>query len=63
MLPYGDVPVAGDSWRKTPYVVIQNAGAYLDVPKFLDSDHQIANADGRGGLSRPARVISAAARQ
>ena len=45
MLPYGDLPVAGDSWRKTPYVVIQNTGAYLDVPKFLDSDHQIANAD------------------
>jgi uncharacterized protein (DUF885 family) len=45
MLPYGDLPVTGDSWRKTPYVVIQNTGAYLDVPKFLDSDHQIANAD------------------
>ena len=44
-LPYGDVPVAGDSWRKTPYVVIQNVGAYLDVPRFLDSEHHIRNAD------------------
>lgn len=41
-LPYGDVAVGG--WRNTPYVVIQNVGAYLDVPRFLDSDHQIANA-------------------
>lgn len=38
-LPYGDVAVGG--WRNTPYVVIQNVGAYLDVPRFLDSDHQI----------------------
>jgi uncharacterized protein (DUF885 family) len=42
-LPYGDVPVGG--WRNTPYVVIQNVGAYLDVPRFLDSDHRIENAD------------------
>lgn len=41
-LPYGDVAVGG--WRNTPYVVIQNAGAYLDVPRFLDSDHMISNA-------------------
>ena len=39
MLPYGDVAVGG--WRNTPYVVIQNVGAYIDVPRFLDSDHQI----------------------
>ena len=38
-LPYGDVAVG--SWRNTPYVVIQNVGAYLDVPRFLDSDHPI----------------------
>jgi uncharacterized protein (DUF885 family) len=42
-LPYGDVAVGG--WRNTPYVVIQNVGAYLDVPRFLDSEHQINNAD------------------
>jgi uncharacterized protein (DUF885 family) len=41
-LPYGDVAVG--SWRNTPYVVIQNVGAYLDTPRFLDADHQIANA-------------------
>ena len=42
-LPYGDVAVGG--WRNTPYVVIQNVGAYLDIPRFLDSDHRIENAD------------------
>jgi uncharacterized protein (DUF885 family) len=42
-MPYGDVPVGG--WRITPYVVIQNVGAYLDIPRFLDSDHRIENAD------------------
>jgi uncharacterized protein (DUF885 family) len=41
-LPYGDVAVG--SWRNTPYVVIQNVGAYLDVPRFLDADHRIENA-------------------
>jgi uncharacterized protein (DUF885 family) len=40
-LPYGDVAVGG--WRNTPYVVIQNAGAYLDVPRFLDGDHPVRN--------------------
>jgi uncharacterized protein (DUF885 family) len=43
-LPYGDAPVAGDSWRNTPYVVIQNAGAYIDTPQFLDTDHVIETA-------------------
>jgi uncharacterized protein (DUF885 family) len=38
-LPYGDITVGG--WRNTPYVVIQNVGAYLDTPRFLDSDHPI----------------------
>lgn len=41
-LPYGDITVG--SWRNTPYVVIQNVGAYLDLPRFLDSDHRIENA-------------------
>ncbi|HET7709081.1 MAG TPA: DUF885 family protein [Sphingomicrobium sp.] len=43
-LPYGDVPVAYDSWRKTPYVVSQNTGAYVVLPRFLDSDHSIGKA-------------------
>ncbi len=41
--PYGDVAVGG--WRNTPYVVIQNVGAYLDIPRFLDSDHPVRNAE------------------
>ncbi|AQR72957.1 DUF885 family protein [Sphingomonas sp. LM7] len=36
---YGDVAVG--SWRNTPYVVVQNVGAYLDVPRMLDTDHQV----------------------
>jgi uncharacterized protein (DUF885 family) len=50
-LPYGDVPVGG--WRNTPYVVIQNVGAYLDLPRFLDSDHRIETpADAEAYLAR-----------
>jgi uncharacterized protein (DUF885 family) len=41
-LPYGDVAVGG--WRNTPYVVIQNVGAYLDIPRFLDAEHRIDTA-------------------
>ena len=50
-LPYGDVAVGG--WRNTPYVVIQNVGAYLDVPRFLDAEHQIESAaDAEAYLAR-----------
>jgi uncharacterized protein (DUF885 family) len=50
-LPYGDITVGG--WRNTPYVVIQNVGTYLDVPRFLDSDHRIENAgDAEAYLAR-----------
>ncbi len=50
-LPYGDITVG--SWRNTPYVVIQNVGAYLDLPRFLDSDHPITYAvDAEAYLSR-----------
>ena len=50
-LPYGDITVG--SWRNTPYVVIQNVGAYLDVPRFLDSDHPLEDAgDAEAYLSR-----------
>ena len=49
--PYGDVAVGG--WRNTPYVVIQNVGAYLDIPRFLDSDHPVKTAaDAEAYLSR-----------
>ena len=60
-LPYGDVAVGG--WRNTPYVVIQNVGAYLDVPRFLDADHQVDTAaDAEAYLARLA-LLSQAARQ
>jgi uncharacterized protein (DUF885 family) len=50
-LPYGDITVGG--WRNTPYVVIQNVGAYLDIPRFLDSDHRVENAgDAEAYLAR-----------
>lgn len=50
-LPYGDVAVGG--WRNTPYVVIQNVGAYLDIPRFLGSDHPLRNAaDAEAYLAR-----------
>jgi len=50
-LPYGDITVGG--WRNTPYVVIQNVGAYLDTPRFLDSDHRIESAtDAEAYLAR-----------
>ena len=50
-LPYGD-PTVGN-WRNTPYVVIQNVGAYLDIPRFLDTDHRIENsADAEAYLAR-----------
>jgi len=50
-LPYGDITVGG--WRNTPYVVIQNVGAYLDIPRFLDSDHTVESAaDAEAYLAR-----------
>jgi uncharacterized protein (DUF885 family) len=53
-LPYGDVAVGG--WRNTPYVVIQNVGAYIDTPQFLDTDHPVENrADADAYLSRLAQ--------
>lgn len=45
-LPYGDIPIG--SWRTAPYAVIQNVGSYLDLPRFMDSGHPIADADDAG---------------
>ncbi len=42
-LPYGDIPVG--SWRTAPYVVIQNVGTYLDMPRFMDSTHPLNDGD------------------
>jgi len=50
-LPYGDVAVG--EWRNTPYVVIQNVGAYLDVPRLLGADQPLHDkADGEAYLAR-----------
>jgi uncharacterized protein (DUF885 family) len=49
--PYGDVAVGG--WRNTPYVVIQNVGAWLDIPQLLNNDQPIeTKADAEAYLSR-----------
>ena len=40
--PYGDVAVGG--WRNSPYAVCQNVGAFLDVPRMLDSTHKVETA-------------------
>ncbi|ABC62526.1 DUF885 domain-containing protein [Erythrobacter litoralis] len=56
-LPYGDIPVG--SWRTAPYVVIQNAGAYLDLPRFMDATHPLRDAaDVEAYLSRLSQVPS-----
>jgi len=50
-LPYGDITVG--NWRNTPYVVIQNVGAYLDIPRFLDAEHPVDQiVDAEAYLSR-----------
>ena len=50
-LPYGDVPVG--SWRTAPYVVIQNVGSYLDLPRFMDAEHPLRDgADGEAYIAR-----------
>tara|TARA_A100001391_G_scaffold7621_4_gene4869 strand:+ start:7777 stop:9615 length:1839 start_codon:yes stop_codon:yes gene_type:complete len=44
--PYGDVAVG--SWRNAPYVVIQNVGGYLDLPRSLDSDQPLRDGSDVG---------------
>jgi uncharacterized protein (DUF885 family) len=41
--PYGDVVVLNQNWsyRNAPYVVAQNTGAFVEIPDFLDSNHQV----------------------
>ncbi len=49
--PYGDVAVG--SWRNAPYVVIQNVGSYIDLPRFLDSEHPVRDTyDAEAYLAR-----------
>ncbi len=45
-LPYGDVAVG--SWRNAPYVVIQNVGGYIDMPRFFGSTQPLATTDDVG---------------
>lgn len=50
-LPYGDVAVGG--WRNTPYVVIQNVGAYIDVSRLLTTDQPVkTSSDAEAYLAR-----------
>ena len=41
-LPYGDVAVG--SWRNAPYLVIQNVGAYIDMPRFFGATQPVRDA-------------------
>ncbi|PAX08422.1 DUF885 domain-containing protein [Sphingomonas lenta] len=48
---YGDVHVGG--WRNSPYVVIQNVGAYIDIARLLEATHKLETpADADAYLSR-----------
>ena len=50
-LPYGVATIG--SWRNTPYAVIQNVGAWLDVPQLLDGDQPVKGAgDAEAYLAR-----------
>ena len=49
--PYGDVAIGG--WRNSPYVVIQNVGAWIDVPRLLEADQPVKTpADAGAWLDR-----------
>ncbi|HEX5185065.1 MAG TPA: DUF885 family protein [Allosphingosinicella sp.] len=53
--PYGDVAVLNQNWsyRNAPYVVTQNTGAFVEIPDFLDSNHQVkTHADADSYLAR-----------
>ncbi len=45
-LPYGDVAVG--SWRNAPYVVIQNVGGYIDLPRFFGSTQPLKTTEDIG---------------
>ena len=44
--PYGDVAVG--SWRNAPYVVIQNVGGYIDLPRFFGSSQPLKSPEDIG---------------
>ncbi|WDI31460.1 DUF885 family protein [Hyphococcus flavus] len=45
--PNGDMALLNSNWsyRPSPYVVAQNTGAFVDIPSFLDSAHQIETSE------------------
>ncbi|WP_086619553.1 DUF885 domain-containing protein [Erythrobacter tepidarius] len=45
-MPYGDVAVG--SWRNAPYVVIQNVGGYIDLPRFFGSTQPLRTREDIG---------------
>ena len=45
-MPYGDVAVG--SWRNAPYVVIQNVGGYIDLPRFFGSTQPLKTTEDIG---------------
>ena len=45
-MPYGDVAVG--SWRNAPYVVIQNVGGYIDMPRFFGSTQPLKTIEDIG---------------
>lgn len=45
-MPYGDVAVG--SWRNAPYVVIQNVGGYIDLPRFFGSTQPLKTPEDIG---------------
>ncbi|KPQ22722.1 MAG: hypothetical protein HLUCCX21_06005, partial [Porphyrobacter sp. HL-46] len=45
-MPYGDVAVG--SWRNAPYVVIQNVGGYIDLPRFFGSTQPLKTGEDIG---------------
>jgi uncharacterized protein (DUF885 family) len=60
--PYGDVSVLNQNWsyRNAPYVVAQNTGAFVEIPDFLDSNHQVkTRADADAYLARVEQYAAA----
>ncbi|HEY5720998.1 MAG TPA: DUF885 family protein [Allosphingosinicella sp.] len=60
--PYGDVVTLSQQWsyRNSPYAVTQNMGAFVEIPDFLDSNHQIeTEADAEAYLERLAAYAGA----
>ena len=54
-LPYGDSALLNSSWsyRNAPYVVVQNTGAFLEIPSMLDEQHTVeTTADADAYLAR-----------